>query len=255
MVDADIIPSAQIVTRPVRGVALRQYAPTGIARILAEQAEYLEPETLDWLDAMPHGATLIDIGASSGIYSHYAAAARRAQVFSFEPESQNFNLFQVNNYLNSNLFGIVPSGFNIAIGASSGIGQIFCAKFGAGFHMKILDRPQRVNEEGHFTPEYTQAVLRISLDNFVAEYLRRPPNHLKIDVDGAEFEVVSGAAVTLKHPDLHSIMIELSLKGRQNEPVETLLNAAGFTATQRHQVRHARGGFYDDLVNCVFERR
>ena len=51
-----------------------------------------EPETLDWIDTMAEGSALVDVGANVGLYSVYAAKARKCQVYAFEPSV--FNLDQ-----------------------------------------------------------------------------------------------------------------------------------------------------------------
>ena len=40
-----------------------------------------EPETLEWIDSIPEGSVLWDIGANVGLYSCYAAKVRDCQVF------------------------------------------------------------------------------------------------------------------------------------------------------------------------------
>ena len=42
-----------------------------------------EPETLTWLEGIPEGAVLWDVGANVGLYSIYAAKKSDVRVFSF----------------------------------------------------------------------------------------------------------------------------------------------------------------------------
>lgn len=60
-------------------------APDDKARLRVESLYTKEPETIAWLDAMPAGSVLWDIGASNGVYALYAAALGHV-VFAFEPE-------------------------------------------------------------------------------------------------------------------------------------------------------------------------
>ena len=46
-----------------------------------------EPETLEWIDSLPEGSVLWDVGANVGLYSVYAAKKRRCRVWAFEPWS------------------------------------------------------------------------------------------------------------------------------------------------------------------------
>ena len=60
-----------------------------------------EPETLEWIDEIPHNSILWDIGANVGLYSIYAAKRRNCQVFAFEPSVFNLELLARNIYLNN----------------------------------------------------------------------------------------------------------------------------------------------------------
>ena len=59
-----------------------------------------EPETLEWIDSLPNGSILWDIGANIGLYSIYAASKKNCQVFSFEPSVFNLELLARNINLN-----------------------------------------------------------------------------------------------------------------------------------------------------------
>lgn len=59
-----------------------------------------EPETLSWIDALPTGCVLWDIGANVGLYSCYAAKARNCQVYAFEPSVFNIEILARNIVLN-----------------------------------------------------------------------------------------------------------------------------------------------------------
>jgi hypothetical protein len=63
------------VTTEVRGKLLRFLAASRRLLWQALGHEYIEPELLDFIDAIPTGSTLYDIGASTGIFAMYAAAA------------------------------------------------------------------------------------------------------------------------------------------------------------------------------------
>ena len=59
-----------------------------------------EPETLEWIDKIPQGSVLWDIGSNIGLYSCYAAKARGCRVFAFEPSVFNLELLARNIFLN-----------------------------------------------------------------------------------------------------------------------------------------------------------
>jgi hypothetical protein len=59
-----------------------------------------EPETVKWIEDFAPDDVFVDIGANMGLYTIFASVFSRAQVFSFEPESQNYALLNRNILLN-----------------------------------------------------------------------------------------------------------------------------------------------------------
>jgi len=59
-----------------------------------------EPETLEWIDKIPQGSVIWDVGANIGLYTCYAAKARGCRVFAFEPSVFNLELLARNIFLN-----------------------------------------------------------------------------------------------------------------------------------------------------------
>lgn len=55
--------------------------PNSMSRYRAESFAAKEPETLEWIEGLPEGAILWDVGANVGLYSIYAAKARRCCVY------------------------------------------------------------------------------------------------------------------------------------------------------------------------------
>ncbi len=55
-----------------------------------------EPWTLEWIAGFKPGEIPPDCGANVGMYAIWAAATRKAQVYAFEPETQNYALLNRN---------------------------------------------------------------------------------------------------------------------------------------------------------------
>lgn len=153
--------------------------------------EYIEPEMLDFIDSMEEDSIFYDIGASNGIFSVYAMN-KGLKVFSFEPEIQNFALLGTNTYLNSKKSKQQSKIFNVALSDKNEMGNMYIAKFEAGGHMKILDKAQKVGEDTSFVPDFVQNTLKFTLDGIIEKYNLPTPEYIKIDVDGAELEVING---------------------------------------------------------------
>ena len=59
-----------------------------------------EPCTLEWIAGFGEGDILVDCGANVGMYTVWAAVTRKARVYAFEPEAQNYALLNRNIQLN-----------------------------------------------------------------------------------------------------------------------------------------------------------
>ena len=149
-----------------------------------------EPETVAWLDSMQPGDTLWDVGANIGKYAIYAAS-RGVQAFAFEPEPQNFALLAENVELNGrdNCTPVMAALFD-----SIGFGRI---------EAPYLTKAGAYNQ---FAGKRGPMVYGTTLD---ALSLRFPaPDHLKIDVDGREREILRGGPGVLSK--VKSLLIELN---------------------------------------------
>ncbi|WP_165785175.1 FkbM family methyltransferase [Aliarcobacter cryaerophilus] len=209
--------------------------------------EYIEPEMLDYIESLEEDSVFYDIGASNGIFSVYAMQ-KSLKVFSFEPEIQNFSLLGANSYLNKNSKHQHKL-FNIAISDKNSIGNMFIAKFEGGGHMKILDKAKKVGEKENFIPDFTQNVLTYNLDSFIEKYSLPAPEHIKIDVDGAEMAVIKGAINTLKNKTLKSIFIELEDNNKYTIEIINIIKKSGFIESKKVQVQN-----YEGLNNYIFTR-
>ena len=82
-----------------RGSMLFDAGTATCARMAVMFPRY-EPDTLEWLDAMPDDACLWDIGGHVGVFSVYAALAPRRRVVAFEPAARTFAVLMRNIELN-----------------------------------------------------------------------------------------------------------------------------------------------------------
>lgn len=234
-----------VYTSTIRGIELSWLCLSRRLLWMATGHEYIEPELLDWIDAMPPHSVMYDIGASNGIFSVYAAA-KGVAVYAFEPDPSNYYLLSYNNYLNSSqgkngIKGCV----NVAISSEMAIGTMNIRKMELGGHEKILDKSLDVF--GHaFAPAYTHAVVKYRMDDLPAILKSKSPTHIKIDVDGAEIEVLSGGSEVLKCAQ--SVFIELTDAALGLQAHDMLLTI-GFHLVSKHQVQN-----YEGLHNCIYEK-
>ncbi|CAD5350590.1 FkbM family methyltransferase [Flavobacterium bizetiae] len=140
----------------------------------------------------------VDVGANIGLHTLTAANANsNIEVFSFEPEPNNFYKLIKNISINDCL-NIRP--FKLGLGESSYINQMNINQgWNNGKHsMKV-----------HFGTNQKNINIPVSLlDNF-KENISNGPLIIKIDVEGYEKEVIEGATKFLNNLDNSILIIEL----------------------------------------------
>ena len=203
--------------------------------------EHIEPELLDWIDSIPKGESLYDIGASNGIFSFYASA-KGLNVTAFEPDASNFFLLSYNNFINNNKLNYF---FNIALSNENKISVLNSPKYEIGGHLKFIDSDKDVNGV-KFLSEYSQNVLQFTLDNFIETYKLDYPKFLKVDIDGSEINALNGASLALSK--VNSIFIECH--ENQFYRVNTILSQGHkFHLKLKKQVQN-----YTKLFNCIYTK-
>ena len=82
------------------GCSLKFTTPNLLCHSRVDTFSIKEPETLEWIDSIPEGSVIWDIGANIGLYSCYAAKHRNCKVFAFEPSIFNLELLARNIFIN-----------------------------------------------------------------------------------------------------------------------------------------------------------
>lgn len=233
----------------LRGIPIRFQATS--RRILWQSfgQEYIEADLLDFIDEIPKGGIFYDVGASIGLFSIYAAM-RGVQTFCFEPEIANFNLLNTNSFLNWQDGLLNIQNFNVALSNENGIGNLYIRKFEEAAHEKIMGRPLARTGSEEFKSEYIQKVIKYKLDDFLSFAKIPNPEYLKIDVDGAEHEVLEGAQTTLKNSILKKIFIEINEKDEDSLDLLKHLSALGFESESKKRVQNYFGEY-----NYILKRR
>ena len=123
------------------------------------------------------GSIIYDIGANVGYFSLLAAvlAGEEGKVVAFEPLPRNTEFLKKHIAMNElSTIQVVEAA------VSSHSGEAFF-DFGASTAM------------GHLSENGGLRVQMVSLDEMVSKGELPPPDHIKIDVEGAEFDVLQGA--------------------------------------------------------------
>ena len=188
-----------------------------------------EPETLRWIDAFAPSDTLWDVGANVGLYALYAALDPTIRVMAFEPSGFNFGPLVDHIALNGMGERVTP--LCVALGLSSGLSALHMRHTDAGHGSNALG--VAANNFRQFEPLFTQGIPAFSIDSFRAFFDLPAPDHLKIDVDGIELDILRGAPDTL--PEVRSVMMEVEGdRGLAHAEEMTRLLAAAGLVEQTH---------------------
>lgn len=205
-----------------------------------------EPETVRWIQTFQAGQVFYDVGANVGAYSLVAGrhCDGQVRVIAFEPGFPNFSQLCRNIALNrcQDTITALP----IALSDRTGLAPFHYSTLASGGALHTLDDP--IDYKGDpFTPVFTQSVVAFDLDRLIAQFCLPPPTHIKIDVDGLEQSVLTGAMGTLAAPSVRSLLVELD---GDPDPVVSLLGGLGFKVQDRW--KDAAGG--EDTWNYQFVR-
>jgi FkbM family methyltransferase len=190
-----------------------------------------ETEVLDYIDSIKEGEVFYDVGACLGYFSLYAAQ-KKLEVFSFEVDPQNYFALS-NNTKKNNFEGRI---FNVGISDGSQTEQyLFCGQPWFGGHHKTLETKNFVGHPDIQNKNYKKIKVKVKdLDSFIIDNNLPYPNHIKVDVDGSEYDFIKGASVTLQKSK--TIMIELYKNSDKYEEIINTLKFYGFEIFREKEI-------------------
>lgn len=207
-----ILPIPEIV---VRGVPIKVIIPLNQVGVYdtVKNWEEREPEVLDWIDNFEKGCIFFDVGAGFGTETLYAALKRSGphKIVSFDISLESsFNL-----------------AYNIMLNNITNVEQYFMA---LSNNMKLISHTEPTQYyfvKGREKFDYVSyKTISISMDQFT-EMTDTFPEYIKIDVDGAEENIISGMNKTIKNSKLRSVVIEVS--NESEIAIKHYFKKAGFT--------------------------
>ena len=196
-----------------------------------------EPDTVVWLEGfLENPIVFLDIGANIGTYSLIAAKYHRQQgrdirCFAVEPNFANYYSLCLNVRRNALGSSIVP--MNAAISEVSYIAEL---KGPSGRRSEVAgqsdyqsSRP-RAQCGSESNASNMEQVIAFSLDDLV-NLLNIIPTAIKIDVDGAELQILQGASSTLDNVACRTILVE-ARDEQEMDVMQEFLYRYGFKLSQ-----------------------
>lgn len=190
-VNSQIIARAMVRKQSIKheGVEIILSTPNSLNEFRASSFSVKEPETLEWIDQIPSGSVVWDIGANVGLYSCYAAKKRGCRVFSFEPSIFNLELLARNIFNNQlqDLITIVP----LPLSESLSVNKLNMSSTEWGgalstFGYDFGHDGEKMNKVFEFSTIGISMVDAVKLLNIPQ------PDYIKLDVDGIEHLILKG---------------------------------------------------------------
>ena len=188
---------------------LRLFIPDRTCIYWAKEGPNSEPMTNDWIDSFECDDTFVDIGANIGLYSLIAAAHGVSKVYAFEPNPFSFSVLARN--IISNGFDSVIFPFCLAMNECSSVVTFKLGSLNAGsIKNEIVGEGQQLDSISITTASF-------SVDELFSVQGISNVNHLKIDVDGLELQILRGATELLSNRTLKSVLVEDNSKNKNEE--------------------------------------
>jgi len=215
------------------------------------QSYSCEKSTMYWIEhSVKRDDVVWDIGANVGAYTLLLGKLIKSKngkgrILSFEPESANF--YSLNRNIQLNRLSEVITAIPMAFEKEFKMGEFFLSSNEPGSASHGLNRPE--SDGVKFKASHRQGILSISVDQFTSLKNVLFPNHIKIDVDGLEGEIIEGMNKTLKDERLRSIMIEIA-EELSKGVIEKKIVDCGFKIVAQEEWDSKSG----TITNMLFER-
>jgi FkbM family methyltransferase len=149
---------------------------------------------------------VVDVGALGGAHSLWDFFGKNVEVIGFDPDPEEVSrLNQVISHPKAN-----QHYFAAALGKKREERQFYPAEFAAASSFYRTDKLfERVTNCSNVIFKAPQPMETVDLDSFLQEHAIQQVNFLKLDVEGAEFDVLNGALKTLSSRNVLGVEMEV----------------------------------------------
>lgn len=186
-----------------------------------------EPATTRYIrEHLRVGDVFFDVGANHGYFTLLAAATVGpvGQVFAFEPNPPVFDQLTRHVAINSFESFVVP--LQVALGQRDTSGKLYVSQTSSNSGLSSLSPSPKSLNDGCLSRNGTTDVVINTFDGQLAASGLDHVDLVKIDVEGAERDVVQGMAVSLARGAVGSVICETTWDSDAHQ----LLRRAGFQA-------------------------
>jgi FkbM family methyltransferase len=188
-----------------RGCELTFSTANALNKYRADTFATKEPETLRWIERIPQGSVMWDVGANVGLYSCYAAKARSCRVFAFEPSVFNLETLARNLFLNrlTDQVTIVP----LPLSDQLAVNKLRLTSTTWGSALSTF--AQTFGHDGEpIRQVFEFSTLGLSMVDAVDRLKIPQPDYIKIDVDGIEHLILLGGMPILRR--VRGVLVEIN---------------------------------------------
>jgi len=239
-------------TRKIKynGIELAFFVPNRISNFRFETFSTKEPETLEWIDSIPRGSVLWDIGANVGLYTCYAARTRGCKIFAFEPSVFNLELLARNIFINNLTKQVVIVPLPLSDNLDFNTLNMQSTEWGAA-------KSTFGQEYGHdgqaFDKVFKFQTIGLSMMDAVNNLKIPEPDYIKIDVDGIEHLILKGGTTVLKN--IKGILVEINDEFEKQSGESTKrLKEAGLILKEKRQSDMFKNSAYENIYNQIWHR-
>jgi len=209
-----------------------------------------EPETTSViLRLLRPGDVVLDIGANLGYYSFLMAEAvgAKGQIHAFEPNPSLAKVFRESLKMSASQDSIVFNEIAVADGTAQTV-EFYLSQYADNSGLSSLYRHQYGVDHGFFSSKDKVLVETITLDDYFRKHHLSRCDLIKIDVEGAEPNVIRGMAGVLRDVRPKFVICETNL----NEEADHLMRGFDFlphviTAAGVHKVQ-ANAKFWGNVL-------